>query len=256
MKWHLDDDVLYVSMNRAPLNEIGLDTLAFLEETFADNIIEQARVVIIHSTNPKGFGAGADLRALHEGLTQVQDIEVKKQTLASVVDRIHTVFQKIDQLPIPVIVVTHGICFGGGFELALTGDIVVAEKSSRFCFPELRLGIIPGFGGIPRLRREISNAKIRDLLLTGRSVQPSFLDNWITQVVPDQKGLLIAERISKQIKKYEPKVIDQAKTFIKTDVSDEIEKEKILFLDMITQPHVQVALEKFTQDTSHQPYLA
>ena len=60
--------------------------------------------------------------------------------------------------------------FGGGFELALTCDLIVADKMARFCFPELRLGLIPGFGGIPRLKRDLGNAVVRDLLLTGRSI--------------------------------------------------------------------------------------
>jgi len=52
----------------------------------------------------------------------------------------------------------------------LTCDVLVADKTARFCFPELRLGIVPGFGGIPRLRRELGNAVVRDILMTGRSL--------------------------------------------------------------------------------------
>ena len=48
-------------------------------------------------------------------------------------------------------------------------DLIIADKMARFCFPELRLGLIPGFGGIPRLKRDLGNAVVRDLLLTGRS---------------------------------------------------------------------------------------
>src|SRR5258708_20402096 len=72
--------------------------------------------------------------------------------------------------PLTTIAAVHGVCFGGGFELALACDLIVADKMARFCFPELRLGLIPGFGGIPRLKRDIGNAVVRDLLLTGRSI--------------------------------------------------------------------------------------
>ena len=54
--------------------------------------------------------------------------------------------------------------FGGGFELALVCDLIIADKMARFCFPELRLGLIPGFGGIPRLKRDLGNGVVRDLL--------------------------------------------------------------------------------------------
>ena len=67
----------------------------------------------------------------------------------------------------------HGVTFGGGFELALACDLIIADKMARFCFPELRLGLIPGFGGIPRLKRDLGNAVVRDLLLTGRSLNAS-----------------------------------------------------------------------------------
>ena len=85
-------------------------------------------------------------------------------------DRIHAVMNALDMLPMTTVGVVRGVCFGGGFELALTCDVLIAEKSARFAFPELRLGLIPGFGGIPRLRRDVGNALIRDLLLTGHGI--------------------------------------------------------------------------------------
>ena len=75
----------------------------------------------------------------------------------------------IDAAPITTIAAVHGVTFGGGFELALDCELIIADKMARFCFPELRLGLIPGFGGIPRLKRDLGNAVVRDLLLTGRS---------------------------------------------------------------------------------------
>ena len=60
--------------------------------------------------------------------------------------------------------------FGGGFELALVSDLIIADKMARFCFPELRLGLVPGFGGIPRLKRDLGNGVVRDLLLTGQQL--------------------------------------------------------------------------------------
>ncbi len=64
----------------------------------------------------------------------------------------------IDAAPLTTIAAVHGVTFGGGFELALACDLIIADKMARFCFPELRLGLIPGFGGIPRLKRDLGNA--------------------------------------------------------------------------------------------------
>ena len=71
------------------------------------------------------------------------------------IDRIHAVFNTIDACPLTTIAAVNGVVFGGGFELALVCDLIVADKTARFCFPELRLGLIPGFGGIPRLERDL-----------------------------------------------------------------------------------------------------
>ena len=83
---------------------------------------------------------------------------------------IHRVFNQIDAAPLVTVAAVHGVVFGGGFELALTCDMIVADRTARFCFPELRLGLIPGFGGIPRLKRDLGNGLVRDLLMTGRSI--------------------------------------------------------------------------------------
>ena len=84
-------------------------------------------------------------------------------------ERIHRVLNRDRCAPLTTIAAVHGVTFGGGFELALVCDLIIADKMARFCFPELRLGLIPGFGGIPRLKRDLGNAVVRDLLLTGRS---------------------------------------------------------------------------------------
>jgi enoyl-CoA hydratase/carnithine racemase len=84
---------------------------------------------------------------------------------------------RLDACPLTTIAAVHGVTFGGGFELALACDLIIADKTARFCFPELRLGLIPGFGGIPRLKRDLGNAVVRDLLLTGRSINATKAQN-------------------------------------------------------------------------------
>src|SRR5436309_13967713 len=84
-------------------------------------------------------------------------------------ERIHRVMNTIDAAPLTTIAAVHGVVSGGGFELALVCDLIVADKMARFCFPELRLGLTPGFGGIPRLKRDWGNAVVGDLLRRGRS---------------------------------------------------------------------------------------
>src|SRR5581483_5616353 len=109
-------------------------------------------------------------------------------------ERIHRVLNTIDASPLITIAAVHGVTFGGGFELALACDLIIADKMARFCFPELRLGLIPGFGGIPRLRRDLGNAVVRDLLLTGRSFNATKAQaiGLVSQVVGEGEALKVA----------------------------------------------------------------
>jgi enoyl-CoA hydratase/carnithine racemase len=119
--------------------------------------------------------------------------------------RIHHVMNVLDASPLTTIAAVHGIVFGGGLELALTCDLIIADKTARFCFPELRLGLIPGFGGIPRLKRDLGNAVVRDLLLTGRSfnVTKAQQIGLVSQVVGEGEALRVARATAAQLRKFD-----------------------------------------------------
>src|SRR3990172_10155222 len=164
LSWNFSAGVVELTLHRAPLNEIGSLTLSEMEQ-FVEAFIAsspEAHSLVISSSMPGGFSGGADLRELFSRSEQVSE----KDRLAGVRDfleRIHRVMTAIDGSPLTTIAAVHGVCFGGGFELALACDFIIADKTARFCFPELRLGLIPGFGGIPRLKRDLGNAVVRDL---------------------------------------------------------------------------------------------
>ena len=115
------------------------------------------------------------------------------------------------------IAATHGICFGSVFELALVCDLIVADRTMRFCFPELRLGFIPVGGGIPRLKRDLGNAMVRDLLLTGRSIgaDKAMAIGLVSQVVAEGQALMVARSAAAQVKKFDVTARVAAKRFIK-----------------------------------------
>ena len=123
----------------------------------------------------------------------------------------------LDAAPLTTIAAVHGVTFGGGFELALVCDLIVADKMARFCFPELRLGLIPGFGGIPRLKRDLGNAVVRDLLLTGRSINATKAQavGLVSQVVAEGDALRVARSTAAQVKKFDRETAVAAKQFIK-----------------------------------------
>src|SRR4029079_2380292 len=91
------------------------------------------------------------------------------------------------------------------------------DKMARFCFPELRLGLIPGFGGIPRLKRDLGNAVVRDLLLTGRSFNTTKAQQvgLVSQVVGEGESLRAARATASQVTKFDRETAATAKKFIK-----------------------------------------
>ena len=151
----------------------------------------------------------------------------------------------------------HGVCFGGGFELALACDILIADKTARFCFPELRLGIVPGFGGIPRLKREVGNGIVRDLLLTGRSLNAKRAQEigLVSQFVAEGKHLIAARSTAKQAARFDHDAQRTCKQFIKPIPGAELELEKRHFKRLIQRPVVVAALEKFVTSSDLRPYL-
>ena len=166
-------------------------------------------------------------------------------------------FNRIDAAPLTTIAAVHGVAFGGGFELALTCDLIIADKMARFCFPELRLGLIPGFGGIPRLKRDVGNAVVRDLLLTGRSFNATKAHGvgLVSQVVAEGEALRVARSTAAQLVKFDRATAIAAKRFIKPIPEEELRQEIEIFCDMFMHPAVEAGLRKFVESEDALPYL-
>jgi enoyl-CoA hydratase/carnithine racemase len=173
------------------------------------------------------------------------------------VERIHAFAARFDALPQTTFAALHGVCFGGGFELALVCDVLIADRTTRFAFPELRLGIVPGFGGIPRLRREVPNGVVRDLLLTGRSLNAARAHavGLVSQLVAPGQALNAARSAARQVCSFDREVQAQAKVFTKPLLLDELAAERRLFMQMIAQPRVLAALADFAERKDPMPYL-
>jgi enoyl-CoA hydratase/carnithine racemase len=258
LSWELKDGVVELALHRDPCNEIGSSTLEDLEQfaTALEGAEDQAHAVIIHSTLACGFCAGADLRELYRR-SQEMETQAALEGVRDFLERIHRVMNIIDACPLTTIAAVHGVTFGGGFELALVCDLIIADKMARFCFPELRLGLIPGFGGIPRLKRDLGNAVVRDLLLTGRSFNAAKAQSvgLVSQVVAENEALRIARATAAQLRKFDRRTTAAAKKFIKPIPYEELGREIDLFCELFAQPAVQAGLRKFVESTDAQPYL-
>lgn len=258
LSWSVVDGVIELVLDRAPCNEIGSDTLIDLEHFLSgfESLSHDARALIISSSRKEGFCAGADLRELYRG-GQRLDGASRVKVVREFLERIHRVMNAIDEAPLVTIAAVHGVTFGGGFELALTCDLIIADKIARFCFPELRLGLIPGFGGIPRLKRDLGNAVVRDLLLTGRSINATKAQSvgLVSQVAAEGDALRVARATAAQIQKFDRHTTTAAKRFIKPIPYDELRREIEIFCELFTRPAVEAGLQKFVESTDALPYL-
>jgi enoyl-CoA hydratase len=258
LSWELVDGVLELALHREPCNEIGSKTLEELEGFVGtlQTAGEEAGVLIISSTLESGFSAGADLRELYQR-SQEMTGAARLAGLRDFLERIHRVLNAIDGSPLVTIAAVHGVTFGGGLELALACDLIVADKMARFCFPELRLGLIPGFGGIPRLKRDLGNAVVRDLLLTGRSINATKAQavGLVSQVAAAGEAMRLARSTAAQIKKFDRQTVVAAKRFLKPIPGEDLRREIEIFCDLFTKPAVEEGLRKFVASSDAMPYL-
>ena len=258
ISWHLADGVIELALHREPCNELGTQSLGEFEKFIAvlPDLEQHAHTLIIYSQLNSGFSAGADLRETYFR-TQDMDKEAAAASVRESLERTHHVMNTIDASPLTTIAAVHGVTFGGGLELALTCDLIIADKTARFCFPELRLGLIPGFGGIPRLKRDLGNAVVRDLLLTGRSfnVTKAQQIGLVSQVVAEGQAFRVARATAAQLAKFDRRTAMAAKSFVKPIPYDELRREIDIFCELFTQPAVRSGLKKFVESTEALPYL-
>jgi len=148
-----------LTLDNPPLN---LTTLITLDKLLAAcrgiATDESVRAVVVVGSGNKAFCAGSDIGEF----VQVRD-DVVSRKLA----RENESFTALERLPIPVIAALNGVALGGGAEIALACDIRIMDENARIGFPEVKLGIFPGSGGIFRLPRLVGPAKAYELLYTG-----------------------------------------------------------------------------------------
>jgi enoyl-CoA hydratase len=250
LRWEWRDGVIELTLDYEPLNEIGTVMLADLEK-FARAIPVLAALTsacVISSARPGGFCAGADLKELYHGALA---LPAKKRAagVRAFLMRIHKVLSAIDEAPFITFAAVHGLCMGGGLELALVCDQIVADKMARFGFPELRLGLIPGFGGIPRLRRDVGNSFVRDMLFTGRTVkaESAHQAGLVSHLAGEGYALQVARSMAQQVTKFDAETRAAAKRFIKPVPRAELSEEIELFCKLFSRPVVMESLRRFVE---------
>jgi enoyl-CoA hydratase len=201
------DGFATITINRPRvLNALNRDTIEELhtaiDQLGADDAV---RAIIITGSGSKAFVSGADIAEL-ESLETAQDGFRHSQFS-------HQLLFKLHELPTAVIMAVNGYALGGGCELALAGDIIIASENASFGQPEVTLGIIPGFGGTQRLPRLIGRTRALELILTGRriSAAEAFEMGLVNRVTPQSDLLTVAAEMAGTIAQKAPLAIALAK---------------------------------------------
>ena len=200
-------EIATLTVNRPDaLNALNRDVLVDLIHALIELRSDRSvRVLILTGAGERAFVAGADIAAMSEMSTS-EGLEFTRMG--------HNVMNAIEALPIPAIAAVNGFALGGGCEIAMACDLIVASEKARFGQPEVNLGLIPGFGGTQRLAHRIGHARARELVLTGDMIDAKTAQAWglVNQVVAPGELMNTARALAAKIVKKSPLTIHQAKS--------------------------------------------
>jgi enoyl-CoA hydratase len=176
----------------AVLNALSFATLAEIGKVLDEIAASDARALIVTGAGLKAFCAGADINELRGRSL----IEQKRGAELG-----QGVFAKLDALPIPSVAVINGHAFGGGLELAMACTFRLAAPGAKMGLPEIKLGLIPGYGGTQRLPRLVGEARALELIMTGRFIDAEEalrigLVNRLIDGDPLQAGVAFAQELT------------------------------------------------------------
>ncbi len=175
-----DGDVAIAWLDHGAMNSIAPQLVTDLTAVYERALGAGVKALVIASANPLLFCAGADIKAF-----QTLDEESGR----ALVDGAHALMDRLERGPLATVAAVNGVAFGGGCELAMACNVRIAARSALFGQPEIKLGIIPGFGGTQRLPRLVGVTKALELNLTGEPMlaQEAFEVGLVDRVVEDHE---------------------------------------------------------------------
>jgi len=220
--------VAYITLNRPKvLNALNKATIAELTAAFGDSRDDAAvRGVIFTGASDKAFAAGADVNEV------VNDTPLEAEEKTRHGQALTTLIENLGK---PVIAAVKGFALGGGCELAMACTIRLAAETAKFGQPEVKLGIMPGYGGTQRLPRLIGKGRALQLILSGDiiSAQEAYRIGLVNEVVPNDSLMARAEVILKQINSNAPQSvkfsIEAVNKGLETSLSEGLLLEASLF---------------------------
>ena len=238
------DGVALVTLDRPDaLNAISFDLIDALADALETLDADRAcRAVVITGAGTRAFAAGADIR------------ELSSQTQASLLaGGRFGAWDRLAAIGLPLIAAVRGFALGGGCELAMACDMIVAAEDATFGQPEIRLGVMPGAGGTQRLTRAIGKARAMELILTGRPItsQEALAAGLVTSVVPAAATVDAALELAGRIATMPPLAVRAAKAAVleaaEASLRDGLAQERAAFFALFDTEDQAEGMAAFTQ---------
>ena len=162
IEFEVRDGIGFITLNRPKaLNALNSQLINELAAVLSDLLEVDVQALVLTGSGDRAFAAGADIAEMAEFTAQqAEAFSAGGQA----------VFEMLETFPVPTIAAVNGFALGGGCELAMACDLILASPSAVFGQPEVKLGVIPGFGGTQRLARRVGRQRALELMLTGRNV--------------------------------------------------------------------------------------
>jgi enoyl-CoA hydratase len=188
-----EDGVAILTLNNPPLNVTTLEMTRALDALVSRLAADPAvRVLVLTGSGSRAFCAGSDIKEF----PAVADAVVAKK-----LGRENAVFSRIAEFPKPTIAALNGLAFGGGLELAVCCDLIVAEAGTKVALPEIKLGVFPGSGGTIRVTRRIGEGRAKELMFFGEPIAAETALAWglVNRVVPRGEALKTAVTLAHEL---------------------------------------------------------
>lgn len=246
------DGVGTLIVNRpAALNALNSGLVAEMTALLADIARSDIRCLILTGAGEKAFVAGADI-------AEMKDLDPSGAKRFS--EEGNAVMEALENLPMPVIAAVNGFALGGGCELALSCDIRIASEKASFAFPEVGLGILPGYGGVQRMARVVGLAKAKELLFTADRIkaEEALGLGLVNQVAPAEELMDKAREMAAKIAANAPFAVRAAKRVANGSVgltlAEATRTESQVFGDCFATQDQKEGMTAFVEKRPHAPY--
>jgi enoyl-CoA hydratase / 3-hydroxyacyl-CoA dehydrogenase len=234
-----EEGVAIAWLANGQMNSISPQVVQDLEKVWAKVKASGVRALVIASSNPFLFSAGADIKAF---------TTMDESSGEQLINAAHALFKELGSEGVATIAAVNGLAFGGGCELAMACDVRVAARSAIFGQPEIKLGIIPGFGGTQRLPRLVGVSKALEMNLLGDPVlsDEAFELGLCNRVVDDHELLDTALQWARKLASQAPLALEQIKRVSGAcDLNEGIEAEKRAFAAVFSSEDAKEGISAF-----------